>query len=119
MPALDAINTNEGAFPWCDACKSWHHPDNPTCVLRAPNSAPVPVTDEGAPVQLTTTQVIAALCTLGRQIGTAQQELNRIPESPRPNDCLIEIIRSCESTIACARRLLANDKGRKATNAQA
>lgn len=19
------------AFPWCSACKSYHHPDNPTC----------------------------------------------------------------------------------------
>jgi hypothetical protein len=117
MPTLDAINTNDGSWPWCDACKSWHDPNNPTCVLRVPNSAPVPVTDEGAPVQLTTTQVIAALCTLGRQIGTAQEHYDRIPASSRPDDCLREIIQSCESTIACARRLLANDKGRKATNA--
>lgn len=22
------------AWPFCDACQSWHHPDNPTCRLR-------------------------------------------------------------------------------------
>lgn len=22
------------AWPWCDACQSYHHPRNPTCVAR-------------------------------------------------------------------------------------
>lgn len=24
------------AWPWCDACHSWHHPHNPTCRYRDP-----------------------------------------------------------------------------------
>ncbi len=28
----------DGGFQWCEACKSWHHPDNPTCKrLRRPD----------------------------------------------------------------------------------
>lgn len=26
--------STEPAFPWCDACRSYHHPDNPTCRKR-------------------------------------------------------------------------------------
>jgi hypothetical protein len=22
------------SWPWCDACQSWHHPENPTCKLK-------------------------------------------------------------------------------------
>lgn len=24
------------AWPWCEACHSWHHPENPTCRFRDP-----------------------------------------------------------------------------------
>lgn len=24
-------------WPWCESCRSWHHPDNPTCKLRLPD----------------------------------------------------------------------------------
>jgi hypothetical protein len=24
----------EKGFPWCDACNTWHHPENPTCKAR-------------------------------------------------------------------------------------
>jgi hypothetical protein len=23
-----------GAWPWCEPCRSYHHPDNPTCVAK-------------------------------------------------------------------------------------
>lgn len=26
---------DDAGFPWCEACKSWHHPDNPTCFLKS------------------------------------------------------------------------------------
>lgn len=27
---------DDGSWPWCEACNSWHHPRNPTCKkLRA------------------------------------------------------------------------------------
>lgn len=33
----------EGAWPWCEACRSWHHPDNPTCFkLTRPANLPPP-----------------------------------------------------------------------------
>ena len=27
----DRATTQTGSWPWCKACQSWHHPDNPTC----------------------------------------------------------------------------------------
>ena len=27
--------SRECPWPWCEACQSWHHPDNPTCRLKA------------------------------------------------------------------------------------
>lgn len=29
-------DSNDAGFLWCYACKSYHHPDNPTCQLRGP-----------------------------------------------------------------------------------
>lgn len=26
--------TNRNAWPWCDECRSWHDPENPTCRRR-------------------------------------------------------------------------------------
>lgn len=32
MLALIApYHRNDGRWPWCESCHSWHHPDNPTC----------------------------------------------------------------------------------------
>jgi hypothetical protein len=32
-PALADI-VGDGSWPWCRACRSYHHPNNPTCRLR-------------------------------------------------------------------------------------
>jgi len=73
-----------------------------------------PVTDGGAPVQLTTTQVIAALTSIGRCLEIAREEFDGIPRAAKPGAALLTIIGNCEDAIKCSRRLLANDKGRKA-----
>lgn len=26
---IEIKRKNEGAWPWCDQCRSWHHPDMP------------------------------------------------------------------------------------------
>ena len=30
----EAADDDESEFPWCEPCQSYHHPNNPTCVLR-------------------------------------------------------------------------------------
>lgn len=37
----DYMNDDDNiGFPWCEACGSYHHPDNPTCVRQDKQSAP-------------------------------------------------------------------------------
>ena len=31
---IDEEETEGQSWPYCDDCRSWHHPENPTCVLR-------------------------------------------------------------------------------------
>ena len=30
------VEDASGDWPWCDACRSYHHPDSPTCKLKEP-----------------------------------------------------------------------------------
>jgi hypothetical protein len=31
-------HNDEPGWPWCEACQSWHHPENTTCVKRRPQN---------------------------------------------------------------------------------